>query len=162
MSPEQELTTLNPGPLAELLEVDLNFIGVPVIIRFCNSRVNGILRLDGEIYTPWPIELAKFGSNSDGPLPAPTVTLSNSEGVISSLLDIYQPRGALFRRRLILRKHLDDGADPRTAAQFRPDEFFINTWQESQSTVVIQLKTALESLNTQVPARRIINLRSGE
>lgn len=163
MSPEQELTILSPDALIDLFEIELGPSADNTIIYFSNSRSETPISLASKIYTPWPIAVSKYGSSSDGPLPAPTVTLGNQDGIVSSLLDLYDPKGATFRRRRILRKYLDDGSMPRASAQFRPDEFFVDRWDENPPlTVILYLETALAYLSKEVPARRLIDLRSGE
>lgn len=161
-SPQQEITVLQPDARIELFEIDLTPVGTPTIIRFCNSKLGIPLALGGVEYVPWPIKVANYGSSTDGALPAPSVTLSNYEGVISSLLDLYRPRGAIFRRRLILRRNLDEGGDPRPEAQFLPDEFTVDRWSENRRFVTLFLESALAYLNTEIPGRRIISLRSGQ
>lgn len=161
-TPQQELGKLYPDALVELFEVDLTRIGTSVIIRFCNTSSGRNLELGGDRYIPWPIRIDKYGSSTEGNLPSPKVALSNYRGTVSALLGFHQPRGAIFRRRRILRRHLDDGTDPLPEAQYTPDEFFLDSWVETRSRVTLNLETALAYLNREVPARSLIDLRSGE
>ena len=160
-SPQQEISVLQPDARIELFEIDLSPIGNPAILRFCNSKIGLPLSLAGAEYKPWAIKVSNYGSSTDGALPTPSVTLSNYKGVVSSLLDLYRPQGAIFRRRLILRRNLDDGGDPRPEAQFLPDEFTVDRWGENRRFVTLFLESALAYLNTEIPGRRIISLRTG-
>lgn len=165
-SPQQETQTLSPDALIDLLEIDLNPIGIPITDYFCrSSQLNDdmpYIEFSGIRYKAWPIKLSGFASNAKGALPKPKIDIANINGAIAALLVVYQPYEAVVRRRMVYRRHLDDGADPNQDAQFEPQEYILNRWERNDINCVLHLATELEKLNAEIPSRRIIDLRTGE
>jgi lambda family phage minor tail protein L len=165
LTPQQELQTLSSEPIVDLYEIDLSPIGINIVEYFCSSENPDTTlgaAIDGRFYKPWPITSSGFESTTQGSLPQPTIDLANIKSAISVLLIVYKPRGALVRRRRIYRKHLDGGTDPNPDAQFEPEEYILDRWDRNDFTCTLRLVTELTYLNLEIPARRIIDLRTGE
>ena len=160
----QELQSLTQDAIVELFEVDISSNSVNETLRFCNSQQTDDrpIVFDGKLYQAWPIEAEGFEISSQGSLPEPVISISNYQSALSALLLAYKPAGAKVTRRRIFAKHLDSGSSPNPAAEFPPDIFILDSWQENQLFCRFRLITELEYLRINIPRRRVVALRYGE
>lgn len=162
LSKEQELYALEPRAIVCLYELDLNPIGIDRIIRFVDSTLGDRVIFRGDSYTPWPMKLSKIQVNTEGPLPEPTIELANYEQVISEMLDLYDPAGAIFRRRRIYVQNLDNGTDPDPSQEFEPDEYKLDSYIKQSGVCGLRLISAMADLNLDWPPTRVAELRDSD
>ena len=154
----KELRSLRPSAIVSLYEIDLSPINVSQVFRFVDSVLGAPVYFGGAKYIPWPIAIDGLALSTTGPLPEPTVKLFNYENTIIELLDLYDPRGALFTHRMVWRRHLDDGTDPNTAKQFEPDQYTIHAYNMGDTCSLV-LASALADLNQDFPKETIAMVR---
>ena len=116
----EELAKLNPSAIIELFELHLDntLHGSTDIYRFhagSNESVTGNVVFNGNTYTRIPVKAEGFEFTNTGTLPRPTLTVSNLDGTMSTLLLLVNATtagndlgGAEVRRIRTLRKYLDD------------------------------------------------------
>ena len=126
----EELSQLNPSAIIELFEVrlDLALHGSSDIYRFhagSNEKIDSNIVFGGQTYTRLPIKADGFEYTNTGTLPRPTLTISNLDGTMTTLLLLVNATtagsdlgGAEVRRIRTLRKFLD-------AANFVTPNFLI-------------------------------------
>jgi lambda family phage minor tail protein L len=177
VTPAQELHLLEPRAVVALYEVDLRPIGYDRVLRFVDSVLGAPVFYQGERYTPWPLKLSKVEITTDGPLPAPVLEIANNvptvqgstpenpqflTGVVSELLQVYDPVGALFLKRRILRQHLDDGVQPDSTQEFEPLIYEIDSYEIKHDVCTIQMISEMAKLNQDFPADSVAQLRDSE
>lgn len=177
MTPKQELYLLEPRAIATMYEIDMVPIGYDRVIRFIDSVQGDIVLYQGNRYVPWPLKLSRMEITTDGPLPAPTLEVANLvpenpdstvedpqfyTGVVSELLQVYDPVGATFRRRKIMRQHLDDGSDPDPTQEFEAIEFEVDSYNIRHDACQIQMISEMAKLNLEYPADSIAKVRDSE
>tara|TARA_Y100000289_G_scaffold42322_1_gene41988 strand:- start:42 stop:1028 length:987 start_codon:yes stop_codon:yes gene_type:complete len=125
-----ELSQLSPSAIIELFEVRLDSAlhGSSDIYRFhagSNEKVDSNIVFNGQTYTRLPVKAEGFEYTNTGTLPRPTLTISNLDGTITTLLLLVNATtagndlgGAEVRRIRTLRKFLD-------AANFVTPNFLI-------------------------------------
>jgi len=126
----EELSKLSPSAIIELFEVrlDSTLHGSSDIYRFhagSNEKIDGNIIFDGQTYTRIPVAAEGFELTNTGTLPRPTLTISNLDGTMTTLLLLVNATtagndlgGAEVRRIRTLRKFLD-------AANFVTPNFLI-------------------------------------
>ena len=87
----EELSKLNPSAIIELFEVHLDSAlhGSTDVYRFhagANAAVSGNVVFNGNTYTRIPVKADGFDFTNTGTLPRPTLSISNLDGVMTTLL----------------------------------------------------------------------------
>lgn len=158
---ERELRSLTPDAIVSFYEIDLRPIGIGDRFRFVDSVLGSQVQFANALYVPWPIEVDGLVMSANGPLPEPTVKLFNYEDTIIELLDLYDPRGALFTARSTFRRHLDDGLDPDPSKEFEREEYTIHAY-EMGDTCVLRLISAMSDLQQDFPKETIAMVRDSD
>ena len=169
-----QLAKLNHYAIIELFEIDTRAIderpGVPEEDKriFIHSGMNGLLApvvWQGQTYQPFPVEFDGFEINSTGPIPRPTMKVSNVMGLIGALVrDVRGLKGAKVIRRRVLKKHLDavnfpGGINPTADANahYPDDTWVIDRRGASDSKVVtFELISPTDVAGVQLPRRQVI------
>jgi phage-related protein len=122
----EDLSVLAPSAIIELFELSLStsLHGSSDIYRWhsgCNANVSGDIVFASQTYTRQPIAAEGFEHSTTGTLPRPTLTISNIDGVMTTLLLLVNETtvgndlgGGVVKRIRTLKKYLDgeSGADP--------------------------------------------------
>lgn len=170
----------SPSALIELFEIDLAFQGGP-LYRFHAGTVgtdddgNEIITYQtakdliwkGETYTRFPIVASGFSASTEGPLPRPTLTVSNFEGLIGASARDYQDfRGCRVTRIRTFAKFLDAAnftegnptADPNQA--FRPEIWFVARKAEEVpgEYVKFELASPFDVQGVKIPRRQMLRV----
>lgn len=165
-----ELAKLSHSAIITLFVFDATPIG-GALYRF-SPGVNGQegpIQWQGQVYQPFPIRAEGFEQSSTGPLPRPTVIVSNVFGVIGALNRQYgNLEGAMLTRKRTLARFLDTAnfaagnpdADP--AAGY-PDDVWIVDRKVSQDkrTCVYELASPADVTGMKLPARQVLSRRCG-
>ena len=150
-----DLSKLNPDTEIELWIVDLRIWGGPVkrYHNMANTNVDDELDYGGNAYEAIPIQGNGFDYDGKGPMPTPSVIISNIEYQVTALAQLYRRFTACPITRIrTLRKHLDDGSDPDTSSQIQMDIFTVeNISRMDDVAAEIQLSTNLAALRAQIP-----------
>jgi lambda family phage minor tail protein L len=116
MSIQHLVSTLEPGTLVELFQLDLTMFEGGDRLYFHNDTVvGGIITFQGIDYSAWEMSVEGFEGNTSGQLPRPKVNVGNIGAAITALCRQYDDlRGAQFTRLRTLERYLDGqpGADP--------------------------------------------------
>lgn len=154
----QQAQELAQDAIINLYELDTSRAGGG-IVRFSPEPINGQpVRFGGEEYFAFPIAASGFEYSGKGPLPRPKLTVSALDMAFMALvLGSDDLVGMPIRRLRTYRRHLDDGADPDTAAQFPADYFVIERKAGHNKTALqFELSSALDQEGKAIPARQIL------
>lgn len=148
------------GTQITLYQLDLTIFGDTVIYMVAGDEGDsvGTVSFGGFTYRPFPIIAEGFESSSDGPLPRPTLTVSNSNAIFTPLVNGYNNlKGATFRRIRTFERFLDGGVDPDPTAQLPTDEYIVTRKTKHTKTMIQwEMSSALDVQGTMLPARQII------
>lgn len=113
---------------------------------------------DGNSYSVIEAEIQGFEWNGQGPLPRPTIRISNVTKLLASAINSANDLvGAKLTRIRTLRKHLDDGSDPDTTAVW-PTEVYIVDRKAAQNKLFIEfeLASAIDQADQKLPGRQYL------
>lgn len=165
----EELASFSPSAIVELFELTLDSTlhGASDTYRWhngCNANVTGNIVWNGNSYVRLPIQADGFEYSNTGTLPRPTLTVSNIEGNITTLLILVNATtagndlgGATVKRIRTLKKYLDgeSAADPH--AKF-PDEIWYvdRKASENRDSVSFELASKFDLAGIMLPKRQVI------
>ena len=165
-----DLSVLAPSAIIELFELRLNndLHGSTTITRWhngCNEGITGGINWDGNLYSSFAIQAEGFEQTSTGSLPRPTLTVANTDGLITALMltvngttPYNDLTGAEVRRIRTLKKFLDgeSAADPH--AQWPIEIWYIDRKEtENREVVRFELASKFDLAGQYVPRRQIIS-----
>ena len=165
----EELAKLNPSAIIELFEVHLDntLHGSTDVYRFhagANADVDGNVVFNGNTYTRIPVKADGFEMTNTGTLPRPTLTISNLDGTMTTLLLLVNATtagndlgGAEVRRIRTLKKFLDGEAAADPNAKFPDERWFIDRKaNESRDSVTFELASKFDLAGQKLPKRQIV------
>ena len=165
----EELSVLAPNTIIELFEMHLsnNLHGSNDIYRWhegCNADIDGNIVWGGNAYTRLPVEATGFEYSTAGSLPRPTLTFSNLDGVMTTLLLLVNGTtvgndlgGAEIRRIRTLKKFLDGESTADPNAQWPMEIWYIDRKAgETREVVSFELATKLDLPGVKIPKRQLV------
>lgn len=166
MTVNADIQGLEPGALVDLWILDGTDLGAGVT-RFHGHQQATSIWFQGFEYLPWPIEAEGFARTSTS-TPSPTLTVSNLNGVISTLCMAYEDMvGATLTRKRTMVKYLDAAsfspavnptADP--SQEFLPEIWLVERKSyEDRDKIQFELASAMDLEGQQLPARVIVSSR---
>lgn len=163
MSINADVQKLEPGALVELFELDASAQSGD-ILRFHGYTQLGSIWWQGLEYSGWPVQAEGFARTGDGQQPAPTFSVGNVDGSISSLcLFLDDMVSAKVYRRRTLGKYLDAINFPNGNPEADPDEqlptelwYIEQKTSETTEAVTFELASALDFSGEQLPRRQIV------
>lgn len=165
----EELAKLNPSAIIELFELHLDnsLHGSSDVYRFhagANAAVTGNVVFGGNTYTRIPVKADGFEFTNTGTLPRPTLTISNLDGTMTTLLLLVNTTtagndlgGAEVRRIRTLKKFLDGetAADPN--AKFPDERWYVDRKaNESRDSVTFELASKFDLAGQKLPKRQVV------
>ena len=165
----EELAKINPSAIIELFELrlDSTLHGSSDVYRFhagANADVDGNIVFNSQTYTRIPIKADGFEYSNTGTLPRPTLSISNHDSTMSTLLLLVNATtagndlgGAEVRRIRTLKKYLDgeSAADPN--ARWPEERWFVDRKaSESRDQVVFELASKFDLAGQKIPRRQVI------
>mgnify|MGYP003133107226 FL=1 len=164
-----DLSVLAPSAIIELFELrlDSNLHGSSNITRWhngCNEGLTGGIVWDGNTYNSFAIEADGFEKTSTGSLPRPTLTVANTDGLITALLldvNAVTPHndltGAEVRRIRTLKRYLDGEAAADPNAQWPVEIWYIDRKDtENREVVSFELASKFDLVGQFIPKRQLI------
>ena len=164
-----DLSVLAPSAIIELFELRLNndLHGSSNITRWhngCNAALTGGITWDGNLYSSFAIEADGFEKTSTGSLPRPTLTVANTDGLITALMltvngttPYNDLTGAEVRRIRTLKKFLDGESAADANAQWPIEIWYIDRKEtENRDVVRFELASKFDLAGQYVPRRQII------
>jgi lambda family phage minor tail protein L len=165
----EELAALAPSAIIELFELTLDAAlhGSSDTYRWhngCNANVTGNIIWNGNTYIRLPIKAEGFDYSNTGTLPRPTLTISNIDQLITSLLLLVNATtpgndlgGATVKRIRTLKKYLDGEPGADSHAKF-PDEIWYvdRKASENRESVSFELASKFDLAGVMIPKRQII------
>ena len=165
----EELSKLNPSAIIELFEVHLDntLHGSTDVYRFhagANADIDGNVVFNGNTYTRIPVKADGFEFTNTGTLPRPTLTISNLDGTMTTLLLLVNATtagndlgGAEVRRIRTLKKFLDGESTADPNAKFPDERWFIDRKaNESRDSVTFELASKFDLAGQKLPKRQIV------
>ena len=165
----EELAKLNPSAIIELFELHLDntLHGSTDVYRFhagANAAIDGNVVFNGNAYTRIPVKADGFEMTNTGTLPRPTLTISNLDGTMTTLLLLVNATtagndlgGAEVRRIRTLKKFLDGEAAADPNAKFPDERWFIDRKaNESRDSVTFELASKFDLAGQKLPKRQIV------
>lgn len=165
----EELAKINPSAIIELFELrlDSTLHGSSDVYRFhagANADVDGNIVFNSETYTRIAIKADGFEYSNTGTLPRPTLSISNLDGTMTTLLLLVNATtagndlgGAEVRRIRTLKKYLDgeSAADPN--ARWPEERWFVDRKaSESRDQVTFELASKFDLAGQKIPKRQVI------
>ena len=165
----EELAKINPSAIIELFELrlDSTLHGSSDVYRFhagANAAVSGNIVFNSQTYTRIPIKAEGFEYSNTGTLPRPTLSISNLDGTMTTLLLLVNATtagndlgGAEVRRIRTLKKYLDgeSAADPN--ARWPEERWFVDRKaSESRDQVTFELASKFDLAGQKIPKRQVI------
>ena len=164
-----DLSVLVPSAIIELFELrlDSNLHGSSNITRWhngCNEGLTGGIVWDGNTYNSFAIEADGFEKTSTGSLPRPTLTVANTDGLITALLldvNAVTPHndltGAEVRRIRTLKRFLDGETTADPNAQWPVEIWYIDRKDtENREVVSFELASKFDLVGQFIPKRQLI------
>lgn len=165
----EDLSTLAPSAIIELFELTLNSTlhGSSDTYRWhngCNANITGNIIWNGNSYIRLPIQAEGFDYSNTGTLPRPTLTVSNLDSTITTLLILVNATtpgndlgGAQVKRIRTLKKYLDGEAAADPHAKF-PDEIWYvdRKASENRDAVSFELASKFDLAGVMLPKRQVI------
>jgi len=164
-----DLSVLAPSAIIELFELRLDnaLHGSTNITRFhngCNAALTGGIVWDGNTYASVPIVAEGFEQTSAGTLPRPTISIANTDSVVTALLlDVNEVTphndltGAEFRRIKTLKRYLDGETTADPNAQWPVEIWYIDRKSvENRDIVSFELASQFDLAGQFVPKRQLI------
>lgn len=165
----EELAQLAPSAIVELFELTLDSTlhGSTDTYRWhsgANANVTGNIVWNGNSYIRLPVQAEGFEYSNTGTLPRPTLTISNLDGTMTTLLLLVNGTtpgndlgGAQVKRIRTLKKYLDGetAADPH--AKFPDEIWFIDRKaSETRDAVSFELASKFDLAGVKLPKRQLI------
>ena len=165
----EELAKINPSAIIELFELrlDSTLHGSSDVYRFhagANADVDGNIVFNSQSYTRIPIKADGFEYSNTGTLPRPTLSISNHDSTMTTLLLLVNATtagndlgGAEVRRIRTLKKYLDgeSAADPN--ARWPEERWFVDRKaNESRDQVTFELASKFDLAGQKIPKRQVI------
>ena len=164
-----DVSVLAPNAIIELFELrlDNSLHGSSNITRWhngCNEGLTGGILWDGNTYNSFAIEADGFEKTSTGSLPRPTLTVANTDGLITALLldvNAVTPHndltGAEVRRIRTLKRYLDGEAAADPNAQWPVEIWYIDRKDtENREVVSFELASKFDLVGQFIPKRQLI------
>ncbi len=165
----EDLAAIAPSAIIELFEMTLDSTlhGSTDTYRWhngANANVTGNIVWNGNSYVRLPIKADGFEYSNTGTLPRPTLTISNLDGVMTTLLLLVNATtagndlgGATVKRIRTLKKYLDGEAAADPHAKF-PDEIWYvdRKASENRDSVSFELASKFDLAGVMIPKRQII------
>lgn len=164
-----DLSVLAPSAIIELFELRLDntLHGSSNITRWhngCNEGITGAIVWDGNTYSSFAIQAEGFEQTSTGSLPRPTLTVANTDGLITALiLDVNAVTpyndltGAEVRRIRTLKRYLDGEGTADPNAQWPVEIWYIDRKDtENRDVVKFELASKFDLAGQYVPKRQLI------
>lgn len=165
----EDLAGIAPSAIIELFELtlDTTLHGSNDVYRWhngCNANVNGNIVWNGNSYLRLPVKAEGFEYSNTGTLPRPTLTISNLDNTMTTLLLIVNATtpgndlgGATVKRIRTLKKYLDGEAAADPHAKF-PDEIWYvdRKASETRDSVSFELASKFDLAGVMLPKRQII------
>lgn len=141
-----------------IYDIDLSILGGPVL-HFCSlADFTSMFSRGGVEYTPIPMEATGFEWKSNGPMPQPTIIVSNAYGGMNILFNEYgELLGVPVTRIRTLWKWMDQGSNPDPNAEIGRDIFVI-AQKTSHTPVAVAFKLAwkVDQEGTVLPRRQAL------
>ena len=153
-----DIQSLSPGAVIDLFQIDLSQLGGGVFKFYPGVDENyGDVVFGGETYTPFPVKVSGLGKGGQGPLPRPTLLVSNVSGFMSSMLPLYGDMvGARVTRYRTLGKYLATGSTPDFNAKTTEIYFIDRKKVETAEVIEFELASAIDVMNKKIPGRQMI------
>ena len=165
----EELAKLNPSAIIELFELHLDntLHGSTDVYRFhagANAAIDGNVVFNGNTYTRIPVKADGFEFTNTGALPRPTLTISNLDGTMTTLLLLVNATtagndlgGAEVRRIRTLKKFLDGESTADPNAKFPDERWYVDRKaNESRDSVTFELASKFDLAGQKLPKRQIV------
>jgi len=165
----EDLAKINPSAIIELFELrlDSTLHGSSDVYRWhagANADVDGNIVFNSQAYTRIPVKVDGFEYTNTGTLPRPTLTISNLDGTITTLLLLVNQTtagndlgGAEVRRIRTLKKYLDGESTADPNARFPEERWYVDRKaSESRDSVTFELASKFDLAGQKIPKRQII------
>jgi lambda family phage minor tail protein L len=151
-----ELINLQHDAIVNLVELDLNRIGIATVYRFHPYRSAAVV-FNGQTYTPLPMEMKGFEIKT-GSLDRPAITIGANAQIRGLLRQYNGLRRATVRRLRTMKKYLGLPSNPNYIIG-TPSEHFINRpSKESDMAIEFELLSIFDLEGDKFP--RGVILRS--
>ena len=165
----EELAQIAPSAIIELFELTLDntLHGSTETYRWhggANADVTGNIVWNGNSYVRLPVQMEGFEYSNTGTLPRPTLTISNLDGTMTTLLLLVNGTtpgndlgGAQVKRIRTLKKYLDGETAADAHAKFPDEIWFVDRKSsETRDAVSFELASKFDLAGVKLPKRQLI------
>lgn len=155
----QRAQELSPGPQVTFYQLDLTDLGANTILYFTPTNINGDpITWKGNTYTYVDVEAEGFEWSGTGPIPQPTLRVTNVNYVFSSLVRDYDDLiGATLTRRRTFRSFIDGADTAATDFEFPVDIYVVDRKTLHNKRIVEwQLASAIDQKGVTLPGRQVL------
>lgn len=155
----QRVQESSPGPQITFFELDLSPLGVGTYLRFTNTNLDGQpITWKGNTYTYVDVEAEGFEWSGTGPIPSPTIRVTNVNYVFSALVRDYADLvGATLIRRRTFRSFIDGADTAATDFEFPVDVYSVDRkTMHNKRIIEWQLSSAIDQQGVTLPSRQIL------
>ena len=163
-----QLEKLSLTAIIEMWVIDATELGGGVIYLHngATNHLHAPLTWQGQVYQQFPIEGEGFDKSATGPMPRPTLRVSNVLGLVGGLVrDLRGLKGATVIRRRTLATYLDavnfEGGNPDADpnSKYADELWKIDRRMPSDHRVVtFELASPMDVEGTQVPRRQVLEI----
>lgn len=155
----------SPGSLVTLFQLDLNPLGVATILYFTSDNMGDGTEIvfEGKTYTQVDVAANGFEFSGTGPIPTPSLSVSNVGGFLGSLLQDYGDLvGAGVTRIRTFSSFLDGEADRAGLVAYEeyafPKDIYTVEQKTSHTKLLVEwkLSSALDQQGRMLPARQVL------
>lgn len=126
-SVHSEAVKLDPSALVSLFQLDATKVGGPVYHFTTETRNGATISFGGVTFTAVPIEVSGMELSGQGALQTPTLTISNTDGLLQEIVNTWGDlETCRVTRWRTFARFLDGGSDPDATAFYGPDIYEIN------------------------------------
>lgn len=161
MTLESHIQKPDLGNRVVLIELDASSYGQGTLywVSGNEGETTKAVNRGGQLYSPMALTLSGFEMSADGPLPRPTITLSDTQGIFTPIVVQYNAFvGCPIRRIITYDRFLDDGAEPDPAATHPIDEYLIDRRLRHKPGQFItwELRAVTDVADAMLPARQCL------
>jgi lambda family phage minor tail protein L len=154
----EDVQRLDVGKYVELFTLDFTKIGGQVLYLTPNSKEDGNgLRFQGKVYAPAAIMADGFDVSAKGPLPTPTLRITNTVRSLTAIVnDLGDCKGGIITRIKTLEAYLDGEPTADPSEHFPLDIYKIRQMTGMNKSIIEwQLAAAIDVQGVEVPRRKV-------
>lgn len=153
-----EIQKLDPSAMVSLFILDCTSVGGLVLYFTQTAFTDTPISYGGNVYQPIDIAFEDFETSVVGAMPTPSLRLSNTDGMIQSIINTYGDlNGCQLARLRTFVRFLDGQPDADPSACFGPDLYQVDRKASDTPTEVVwELSASVDQEGKKLPGRVLV------